>query len=209
MRTLIKIKKEGAFTRVNTISKERKSPHYFLLFTDKLHEFLDRKETGCIHTESDIGSFVKIHINAYKRQTTIVFDFYWLSEYREGRLTGYHETIEVYYQTIMDMLNSPKTEDEIKVLSIHRDSQPKVIPQQHDTLKRVIDDPIVRRQFSKYLRDSFPNAYQILLYNDYGKYDFFFTEITHTGKEGFSGGIIYSSYINGNNIPVNRYSMHT
>ena len=72
------------------------------------------------------------------------------------------------------------------------DTTPEIKFQSQENLRRVVENPILRHKFSKFLSNNFqwPNAKEIILSDDFHPYSFFFQEITKNGSHGICGGVI-------------------
>lgn len=187
-----------------TMSRSRKSPHWFYVLRSKLAE-LEHKSKIIVH---DINSFAILYRDS--NTGTIEIDFTWLSGDKDN-ITGYQETVILPYDKLMAFVYNSATEGSSatwKALSIDNSKKhPKIVFKSRKNLHNVIVNRILRHKLIRSLRDSFnwPSAERIELYDDYIPYSFTFREIKNE-KLAISGGLILHGQ---DNIEKAYYSIHT
>lgn len=187
-----------------TMSRSRKSPHWFYVLRSKLAE-LEHKSKIIVH---DINSFAILYRDS--NTGTIEIEFTWLSG-DVNNVSGYKETVILPYDKLMAFVYNSATEGSPvtwKALSIDNSRKcPKIVFKSSRNLHNVIADSTIRHKLVHSLRDSFnwPSAEKIELYDDYIPYSFVFTEIKN-GKPAISGGLVLHGQ---DNMQKAYYSIHT
>ena len=187
-----------------TVSRSRKSPHWFYVLRNKLAE-LEHKSGITVH---DINSFAVLHrdVNA----GTVEIEFTWLSGDKDN-VTGYQETVILPYDKLMAFVYNSTLEDDSvtwKALSIDNTRKcPQIVFKSRKNLHSVLEDSTIRHKLVRFLRDGFnwPSAEKIELYDDFIPYSFTFREIKN-GKPAISGGLVLHGQ---ENVQKAYYSIHT
>lgn len=189
---------------LRTVSRSRKSPHSFYIYRRKLEAL----EDGIDVTVHDLYSFAIMRRNAYTETVDITFT--WLKT-TGNRVSGYQDTITLPYDKMIECLHESALEHktvEWKTLSIDNSmNSAKLIFKSRKNLHAAVENGIVRRKLSRFLRGQFAWKYadKIEICDDFVPYSFFFREIMD-GQVCISGGIILHGQ---EDMRTAYYSMHT
>ncbi|MCI9263280.1 MAG: hypothetical protein HFF06_01760 [Oscillospiraceae bacterium] len=200
-KTLVKVRKMDKYLYFCTITKERKSPHSFMISTGVLDDLYDL--TTAILCEYDCGSFARIWRDPLRK--TVHIRFYWL--HSDGvRFEGWEQTIIIPFQELM-AFNKGYMGDTWSFLSLENYHGPKLVFCKTDNLHSAVNNPVVRKKLSRFLRDNFrwPDWDEIRFYNDLIPYSFFFQTV-RDGRIGISGGVILHEQ---DNMKKAQYALHT
>lgn len=189
---------------LRTVSRFRKSPHYFYILRSRL-EKLEHESQVIVH---DIYSFAVLRRDA--ATGNIEIEFTWLSG-SEQTVSGYKETVILPYDRIMAFLNKSTPENrpaEWKILSADNSGRrPQLVFNSRKNLHDAIADSTIRHKLARSLRDEFhwPQAEKIELHDDFLPYSFVFQEIKN-GMPGISGGLVLHLQ---DDMQKAYYSVHT
>lgn len=200
-RTLVKVMVADKFLSFRTITKDEKSSHSFMIprgTIDDLYEI-----TTAVLCEYDSGSFARIWRDPLRE--TVHIRFYWLHS-NGFRLTGREQTIIIPFRELM-AFNKGYAGDEWSFLSMEQPQRPKMVFCETNNLHAAVNNPIVRRKLSRFLRDNFrwPGSDEIRLYDDLMPHSFFFREV-QGGRIGICGGVLLHGQ---DNMKKAQYALHT
>lgn len=199
-RTMVKITILEEYLQFRTVSRERKSPHTFLIPKSECFTL----EEGEQRIFRDISSFAVVRRE--RNTETMTIQFHWLSSCND-QLSGYRETVVLpYYEAIWSMtLCKPGTEH--RFLSIVEHPKTKYTFYARETLHAIVARKAVRKKFSRFLRDNFRwnDAEEICFYSDFVPYSFFFRCTQRCSME-LTGGVILHGQ---ENMKTAAYSLHT
>lgn len=203
-RILVKMSANSDSIAFRTVTKGRKSPHWFYILRSEMERLW---ESGGILT-NDIHSFAKLR---YEREREIVsIRFAWLSSCDGDALAGWEQTVRLPYGPLAEFIRCSLTgagPKQWKVLSFEDRKRPKLEFGEADNLRAALSNKIVRRRLVRCLRDHFdwPGADRICFYNDFLPYSFSFREF-HNGSPGLCGGLILHGQ---EDMCEAHYSLHT
>lgn len=186
-----------------TVSRSRKSPHWFYIVRDNL-EKLEHKRNVIVH---DICSFATLRRDTNAGNMEI--EATWLSGNKDY-LSGYQDTLVLPYEKIKECLRESQQGEPVvlKMLSMDiRREQPRFVFKSKRNLHSVLGNAVIRRKLIRFLRDQFqwPYADQIEFYDDFVPYSFNFKEI-RAGETVLTGGLILHGQEDLKNA---HYSIHT
>ena len=172
-RILVKVSAGEDSIAFRTVTKQRKSPHWFYILRSELDRLWER---GSIITK-DIHSFAQLH---YERERKVVsIRFAWLSMDNRTALTGWEQTVYLPYEALAEFLTLSRAESGPKrwhILSLEERKLPKLEFHATDNLRAALSNQTARRRLVRFLRDHFcwHDADRICFYNDCLPYSFFF-----------------------------------
>ena len=185
---------------ISTYSRENGHHGKFLLRRKLVEELLSNDSVSEIY-DSDANRFITVRIN---KNDIVIFNLYWLSEYREQELAGLRQTFYLSKIVVERMLSRG-------IVTEHYLSQPPiwradvVHTKAARTVRNALKDKRTRRALSKAMRDAFQwPGEQVVLHNDGGCNFFFTTESTFA----ICGGLILHEGMK-NGYPAVYYSVHT
>ena len=204
-RIMVKIERTEGFLYFRTVSRIRKS----LSFAIRRTALFDVENHHAIACE-DGGSFARIWLDRIHDEISIRFS--WLSEHSDGTLTGWRQTVRLPYSTLAHFAAEeydPEGENMLKLLSCDQDRRPAMVFAGQETLRAVIAIPMLRHKLFSCLNQHFHwrNSREIVLYNDFVPYSFFFRETLCDGSDGICGGVILHGLAQGKAKAY--YSVHT
>lgn len=200
-KTLVKITADEAYLSFRTITRERKSPHSFMISKFSVSQLLT---FGTVVCESDSGSFVQMWQD--KLSKTVRCRFFWL--HSDGfRLSGWEQTIILPFWKLMDFNDKSEKGCQWKVLSLEEPQRPKLVFSAASNLHEIVSNPVVRRKLSHFLRDNFQwrDTQEIHFYDDSTPYSFFFREMNGE-RTGLCGGLILHGQ---DDLKKAQYAIHT
>jgi len=203
-RTLVYMVFRDDYVGLRTVSRSRKSPQRFYISSCKLEELEQKSEV----ISQDIHSFAVLRRDACIGLLRI--EFTWLQG-DSNTLAGYQDAVILPYGRFMECLHESRVMNKPivwKVLSIDNSvNQAKIIFKSRKNLHAALENGIIRRKLTRFLRDQFRWAYaeKIEVYDDFMPYSFYFREI-RCGKPGICGGIILHGQAD---MKTAYYSMHT
>lgn len=197
--------KENPLVTFSVYDPNRKiefKPHFYAL-ADVIARL---PETGYCY-EKDIRSYMTASIVHGNR---LRLEFTWIEhEDNSGNISGRIETVHIRWEDMERILYADNTTSmQYKLLDIGPETaKPKITFVRTENLKRVLEDPILRRRISKALMSNFnyPGADEIRMYNDCEPHSFFFEEIRN-GQRAMCGGLILHKDANPRRT---NYSVHT
>ena len=137
----------GDCVAVSTFCRKHNRRGRFLLIRERLRELLDEGPRDFY----DMDCNNHVHIHAGMNRWTFTFD--WLSEYSDGTLTGFRQTIEVPSSAMTELI-----EDGVPVRYLYtpREAQARV-DSSHvgNSIREILGIPRMRRAFAKAMRDCF------------------------------------------------------
>ena len=186
-RTLVKLTASEDSISIRTISRRHKSPHSFVILRE---EFRSIYTGGC--TVTDIHSFADLRLDRLGR--TVRVRLCWLNLRCDDTLNGMEEWLWLPADPLLDFVEQSAKPDgpkEWAALSILPHTGPKLVFDDLENLRNVLQVPTLRRKLVRFLRDNFhwPYSDAVLFQNDFDPYSFFFREISG-GRPGICGGLI-------------------
>lgn len=189
----------------HTVSRSRKSPHWFYISRDSLKE-LEYKSKVIVY---DIRSFAVLRVDAHTG--TIEIEITWLSG-DEDHLSGYQDMLALPYEKMKECLRESQQGEPVvwKTLSMgtHREQpHPRFVFNSRKNLHAVLENKIIRCKLIRFLRDQFqwPCSERIEFYDDFVPYSFTFKEIREN-KPVMTGGLILHGQ---EDLKSAHYSIHT
>lgn len=200
-KTLVKVSMTESCLSFRTITKERKSPHSFLISREMIDDLYALTTT--ILCAYDGGSFARIWQDPLRE--TVHIRFYWLHS-NGFRLAGWEQTIILPFHELMAFNKGYKGKT-WACLSLEQSQLPKLVFCGTKNLHAAVNNPAVRRKLSRFLRDNFrwPGAGEIRLYDDTVPFSFFFQEVQND-RNGICGGVILHGQ---DHMQKAQYSLHT
>ena len=208
---LVKFRGYENYINIRTISRQHKSPQSFDLprpsFTD-----LEARRSILLMDGSSFADFHLIDCG-----TTVQIDFTWLSQYCDGTVKGYVQTVFLDYDALADRIwesaeggSGPK---QWSMLSVDRTRDQARFDFNTPGARRVIRDilavPVLRHKLTRAIRDNFkwPNNGDLLVsfYSDFDRYSFTFQEY-RGANTGICGGLILHHH---DGLAKARYEVHT
>ena len=173
----------GECVAVSTFCRKHNRRGRFLLIRERLRELLDEGPRDFY----DMDCNNHVHIHAGMNRWTFTFD--WLSEYSDGTLTGFRQTIEVPSSAMTELIEDGAP---VRYLLAPREAHARV-DSSHvgNSIREILGIPRVRRAFAKAMRDCFRwRDDEVTLYRDFGT-SFFFR--TRSGCPECGGLILHES----------------
>lgn len=208
---LVKFRASEYYINIRTITRGKKSPQSFDLprpsFTD-----LEADKHVTVKDGYSFAGFRLIDNGA-----TVQIDFTWLTQYCDGTVKGYNQTVTLDYWRlaayIWDSQDGNDGPTEWSMLSPDRTpNRPKLdfsSEGARKTIRDVLAVPVLRHKLTRAVRDNFQwpsdRDHVILFYADLDRYSFFFREYID-GKEGICGGLILDHH---DGLEQAKYSVHT
>lgn len=205
-RIMVKVSADDKYVSLWTVSRQRRSPHRFLLSRMELEE-LKKKDRVLA---KDIHSFAEIRCcKVTQGSDRLVITFFWLIDSGNGDISGWNQTVQFPYEKFMECAESSFRSKgrEKSLLSMKEDRMPKIEFMSRRNLKAVVDMPLLRRKLGKFLAHSFNwvGYSRIVLTDDFMPYSFGFSGYTPYGN-GVCGGIILHGQ---DDIKKAYYRIHT
>jgi len=197
-RTMIKIGKNKESFSVRTVSRTFRSPHTFYILINDL-ERLEQQGRVIIR---DIRSFAELRLIEESGQKIVEIVFTWLHDADGTTLTGRSESVRLPYYCFRETSST-----ELRILSITKQSKPKIEFQSTRNLHQVIEVPLLRSKLARFLNSHFCwiDYQRIVLFDDFIPYSFMFNGYTERGQ-GICGGVILHGQ---ENMTTAYYGMHT
>ena len=173
----------GECVAVSTFCRKHNRRGRFLLIRERLRELLNEAPRDFY----DMDCNNHVHIHAGMNRWTFTFD--WLSEYSDGTLTGFRQTIEVPSSAMTELFEDGTP---VRYLFAPREAHARV-DSSHvgNSIREILGIPRVRRAFAKAMRDCFRwRDDEVTLYRDFGT-SFFFR--TRSGCPECGGLILHES----------------
>ena len=173
----------GECVAVSTFCRKHNRRGRFLLIRERLRELLDEGPRDFY----DMDCNNHVHIHAGMNRWTFTFDL--LSEYSDGTLTGFRQTIEVPSSAMTELIEDGAP---VRYLFTPREAHARV-DSSHvgNSIREILGIPRVRRAFAKAMRDCFRwRDDEVTLYRDFGT-SFFFR--TRSGCPECGGLILHES----------------
>ena len=190
-RTMLKVRVSDDFIIFRTVSRQKKSPRLYVQ-RDELSPLYEGKRVVL----NDGPYFcVVIPLN---RDGMMRMEFYWISPTSGSGFSGWQQTLKISRERFLYFLEDSKAEygsKEWSALSDDAPHYPRLIFRKSRSLEQVMNNGLVRRKLTKFLRNNFrwPDTDEIILYGDFEPYSFFFREYRR-GKDGLEevmcGGVI-------------------
>lgn len=204
---LVKLARNSTLIELSTVSRLCGYKGRFLINVSTLkHWILDHEDGGISFYDSDCGNYLEMR----KIRDKYLVNVTWLTLFNNGRVSGVRQSFEVSAGDLWHLVFDTCSYSKIVRLYRPQWRQSKIIM---DSRCGVSDNKLVRRAFSKVMRDCFKwgDDERIYLYPDYG-HGYGFTE--YVGEKRFiSGGLIaHFSNIqapNGRTYTKVTYSVHT
>ncbi len=187
-RTLVHVVAGDGCIRIQTYSRNRKSPHWFYVLCSRLEELEQQKEV----IVQDINSFAVFRRNVYDESLEITFT--WLSN-SSGAVFGHLENIVLPYDKLVAFIRDStmeSTPSEWKILSLQNSrNRPKLIFNSSQNLHAALMNGVIRRKLVRFLCNKFnwPDSERIVFRDDFVPYSFVFQEFRN-GKSNMVGGLI-------------------
>lgn len=197
--TLVKVSGYSKYVNIRTITHTRSSSCFAISRRDMLH-LQSRREL----IVQDGSSFAVLRNNF--ETGTLKITFSWLSTSGD-QLCGTRQTVELPYETLMAYVKAEPSDQVLRFLSMERSARYPRLVFRGNRLHEVVTNKLVRRKFSKFLRDHFrwPCATEIQFYDDFVPYSFYFKEMCGQA-EGICGGVILHGQ---EDMKKAQYSIHT
>ena len=205
-RIMVKLSVSDDCISLQTCSRGYHSPQRFILTKSELRE-LDEKR---YLTVSDIRSFAKLALRKTMEQEEVLeIDFTWLNDAGSGKVSGVTETVRLSYEKFRELAKeSGKDGTQKKMLSLKDDSRIRIAFLSRKNLRAVAETKMLRKRLGKFMGNHFlrwKGSRQIILYDDFEPYSFFFQEQTPYGA-GICGGVILHGR---ENLKKAYYGIHT
>ena len=187
---MVKLSVSDDCISLRTCSRGYHSPQRFILTKSELRE-LDEKR---YLTVSDIRSFAKLALRKTMEQEEVLeIDFTWLNDAGSGKVSGVTETVRLSYEKFRELAKeSGEDGTQKKMLSLKDDSRIRIAFLSRKNLRAVAETKMLRKRLGKFMGNHFlrwKGSRQIILYDDFEPYSFFFQEHTPYGA-GICGGVI-------------------
>ncbi len=205
-RIMVKLSVSDDCISLRTFSRGYHSPQRFILTKSELLE-LDEKR---YLTVSDIRSFAKLALRKTMEQEEVLeIDFTWLNDVGSGKVSGVTETVRLSYEKFRELAKeSGEDGTQKKMLSLKDDSRIRIAFLSRKNLRAVAETKMLRKRLGKFMGNHFlrwKGSRQIILYDDFEPYSFFFQEQTPYGA-GICGGVILHGR---ENLKKAYYGIHT
>lgn len=205
-RIMVKLSVSDDCISLQTCSRGYHSPQRFILTKSELRE-LDEKR---YLTVSDIRSFAKLALRKTMEQEEVLeIDFTWLNDAGSGKVSGVTETVRLSYEKFRELAKeSGEDGTQKKMLSLKDDSRIRIAFLSRKNLRAVAETKMLRKRLGKFMGNHFlrwKGSRQIILYDDFEPYSFFFQEQTPYGA-GICGGVILHGR---ENLKKAYYGIHT
>lgn len=205
-RIMVKLSVSDDCISLRTFSRGYHSPQRFILTKSELRE-LDEKR---YLTVSDIRSFAKLALRKTMEQEEVLeIDFTWLNDAGSGKVSGVTETVRLSYEKFRELAKeSGEDGTQKKMLSLKDDSRIRIAFLSRKNLRAVAETKMLRKRLGKFMGNHFlrwKGSRQIILYDDFEPYSFFFQEQTPYGA-GICGGVILHGR---ENLKKAYYGIHT
>ncbi len=205
-RIMVKLSVSDDCISLRTFSRGYHSPQRFILTKSELLE-LDEKR---YLTVSDIRSFAKLALRKTMEQEEVLeIDFTWLNDAGSGKVSGVTETVRLSYEKFRELAKeSGEDGTQKKMLSLKDDSRIRIAFLSRKNLRAVAETKMLRKRLGKFMGNHFlrwKGSRQIILYDDFEPYSFFFQEQTPYGA-GICGGVILHGR---ENLKKAYYGIHT
>ena len=205
-RIMVKLSVSDDCISLRTCSRGYHSPQRFILTKSELRE-LDEKR---YLTVSDIRSFAKLALRKTMEQEEVLeIDFTWLNDVGSGKVSGVTETVRLSYEKFRELAKeSGEDGTQKKMLSLKDDSRIRIAFLSRKNLRAVAETKMLRKRLGKFMGNHFlrwKGSRQIILYDDFEPYSFFFQEQTPYGA-GICGGVILHGR---ENLKKAYYGIHT
>ncbi len=178
-RIMVKLSVSDDCISLRTFSRGYHSPQRFILTKSELLE-LDEKR---YLTVSDIRSFAKLALRKTMEQEEVLeIDFTWLNDVGSGKVSGVTETVRLSYEKFRELAKeSGEDGTQKKMLSLKDDSRIRIAFLSRKNLRAVAETKMLRKRLGKFMGNHFlrwKGSRQIILYDDFEPYSFFFQEQT-------------------------------
>lgn len=173
----------GECIAVSTFCRKHNRRGRFLIIREHLRELLIKAP----RTFYDMDCGHHLWIQTGMERWTFTFD--WLSEYSDGTLKGFRQTIEVPSSAMAELIEDGTP---VRYLYTPREAQARV-DSSHvgNSIREILGVPRMRRAFAKAMRDCFRwRDDEVTLYRDFGN-SFFFR--TRSGCPECGGLILHES----------------
>lgn len=205
-RIMVKLSVSDDCISLRICSRGYHSPQRFILTKSELRE-LDEKR---YLTVSDIRSFAKLALRKTMEQEEVLeIDFTWLNDAGSGKVSGVTETVRLSYEKFRELAKeSGEDGTQKKMLSLKDDSRIRIAFLSRKNLRAVAETKMLRKRLGKFMGNHFlrwKGSRQIILYDDFEPYSFFFQEQTPYGA-GICGGVILHGR---ENLKKAYYGIHT
>lgn len=207
-RTMVKIRCDRELLSIRTVSRRRKSHHWFAILRDELQQLEQR--SGRQHIFNDCGSFAALRLMKPPNGRQILeIRFTWLQEEGGGRVYGWQESIRLPYEPFHAFVEAGENMSGTmwRQLSIPEKVTRRFEFRSRKNLHEVTRRPLLRHKLGKVLERHFrwKGTEKIVIYDDSQPYSFFFEEITPYGT-GLCGGIILHG---ADDLRKAQYGVHT
>ena len=197
---MVKISVSEDCLSFRTISRERKSPHRFIMTKSECR----RLQEGEQIILRDISSFAVLRRE--RNTDNIAIQFHWL-ENCDDRLSGYRETVVLPFYDAIWATECCKPCTELRFLSIVERPQTRYNFYAKETLHAILEQKLLRKKFVRFLRDNFRwnDATEICFYSDFVPYSFFFRCTQRCNLELTGGVILHGA----DDLTTAKYALHT
>ena len=182
MNTLVKLETYDQYIRIRPYDREHHSSWGFLVDADRLSAHINAG-FPYPYTERDVLNFITI--SSINEIFSIRID--WINPGSNSEFSGYHQDFEVPQELVCRILR--REVPFAKHLSNNSRKPARIINRANRTLRRIADNPLMLRAFSKAMRDNFQyNGDTIYLYDDDGNSFYFVDECN--GRTYMNGGLV-------------------
>ena len=195
---LVTLSADEEFVRMKTYDRKHGGKGRFLINRITIKRLLEELKSPA-HYDSDCGNYAAI----IRLENSLKFCFVWLDDYSDGTVEGFRQNLTVPLSKIRPVLYWSES---VKHLYIPPDPTARIIAAPAaEIIHGIVKNRLLRRAFSKAMRDSFrwPGE-EVTLFPD-GRYSFCFT--TKSGFPKIGGLILHEGLKNG--YPYLYYSIHT
>lgn len=188
-RIMVKLSASDSCIGFRTVSRFRKSPHWFYMTREELAVLDEQKHV----VSRDLDSFAEF---LSSQDGLLEIRFMWLADQGNDTVTGYKETVTLDYPAFRTFVTESLCggRKDSSMLSIDTACRRPVLDFSAALapLHRVLASPITRKKLSRALRDNFqwPRTPRISFFPDWDPDSFFFKEIRQDDRTGICGGLI-------------------
>lgn len=182
MNTLVKLETYGQFIRIRPYDRKHRGNWGFLVDADRLSAHIN---AGFPYTYTERDGLNFITISSIGENFSIRID--WIQPGYASEFSGYYQDFEVPQELVCRILR--REVSFVKHLSNNSRKPTRIVNRANRTLRRIADNPLMLRAFSKAMRDHFNyDGDTVYLYDDGGNSFYFVDECN--GRTYMNGGLI-------------------